>query len=65
MFFKLFLALNQAKNEVQNLSKLKIMKYFKTAESKSFGEAKAKLGDDVSYGDLRMGLSYLESLEKT
>jgi hypothetical protein len=43
----------------------KIMKYFKTAESKSFGEAKTKLGDEVSYGDLRMGLSYLESLKKT
>ena len=42
----------------------KITSYFKTAESKSFGEAKSKLGDEVSYGELRMVLSYLESLEK-
>ena len=41
----------------------KITDYFKSAESKSFGEAKAALGDEVSYGELRMGLSYLESLK--
>lgn len=45
-------------------AKLKIISdYFKTAESKSFGEAKTALGDDITYGELRMGLSYLESLE--
>jgi len=41
----------------------KIMAYFEKTESKSFGEAKAHFGSDVSYGELRMALSYLESLE--
>jgi len=45
--------------------KLKIITdYFEKAESKSFGDAKAALGDNVSYGELRMGLSYLESLNE-
>ncbi|MEZ5103801.1 MAG: helix-turn-helix domain-containing protein [Draconibacterium sp.] len=39
----------------------KITNYFKEAENKSFGEAKSKLGDEVTYGELRMGLSYIES----
>lgn len=39
----------------------KITDYFEKAESKSFGEAKTALGDDISYGELRMGLSYFES----
>jgi hypothetical protein len=42
----------------------KITNYFEKAESKSFGEAKTHLGADVSYGELRMALSYLESLEE-
>ncbi|WP_346862130.1 helix-turn-helix domain-containing protein [uncultured Draconibacterium sp.] len=41
----------------------KITDYFVKTENKSFGEAKAHFGDEVSYGELRMGLSYLESLE--
>lgn len=41
----------------------KITDYFKSTENKSFGEAKNVLGDEISYGELRMGLSYLESLE--
>lgn len=41
----------------------KITQYFKTTESKSFGEAKVHFGDEVSYGELRMGLSHIESLE--
>jgi len=40
-----------------------IVAYFKKVESKSFGEAKTHFGDEVSYGELRMGLSFLESLE--
>jgi len=40
----------------------KIVAYFKTAENKSFGEAKTFFGDEVTYGEMRMGLSYLESL---
>ncbi|NQU52649.1 MAG: helix-turn-helix domain-containing protein [Bacteroidetes bacterium] len=39
----------------------KITQYFKSTDNKSFGEAKAKLGDEVSYSELRMGLSYLGS----
>ncbi|MCY1720407.1 helix-turn-helix domain-containing protein [Prolixibacteraceae bacterium Z1-6] len=42
----------------------KITAYFEKMENKSFGEAKAHFGDEVSYGELRMGLSYLESLQK-
>ncbi len=42
----------------------KIVDYFKSVENKSFGEAKSHFGDEVSYGEMRMGLSYLESLRK-
>ncbi len=42
----------------------KITEYFKKTEDKSFGIAKTHFGDEVSYGELRMGLSYLESPEK-
>ena len=41
-----------------------IIDYFKSTDNKSFGEAKTQLGDKVTYSELRMGLSYLESLEK-
>ncbi len=41
----------------------KITDYFEKAENKSFVEAKAHFGADVSYGELRMALSYLESFE--
>ena len=40
----------------------RIVTYFKKTENKSFGEAKIFFGDEVSYGEMRMGLSYLESL---
>jgi uncharacterized protein YpbB len=40
----------------------KIVAYFKNTDNKSFGEAKLFFGDEVSYGEMRMGLSYLESL---
>ena len=40
----------------------KIVNYFRKAEDKSFGAAKTYFQDEVSYGELRMGLSYLESL---
>ncbi len=43
----------------------KITDYFKSANNKSFGDAKVHFGDAISYGELRMGLSYLESLEQT
>jgi lambda repressor-like predicted transcriptional regulator len=42
----------------------KIVDYFKNAQNKSFGEAKIFFGDEVSYGELRMGLSYMERLEE-
>ena len=41
----------------------KIVDYFNKAENKSFSEAKNHFGDEVSYGEMRMGLSYLESLK--
>jgi uncharacterized protein YpbB len=41
----------------------KIVEYFKSAENKGFGEAKNHFGDEVSYSELRMGLSYLDSLK--
>lgn len=41
----------------------KIVQYFESVENKSFGAAKTALGDAVTYGELRMGLSYLESLK--
>ncbi len=39
----------------------KIVAYFKSAESKSLGEAKISFGDEISYSELRLGLSYMES----
>ena len=42
----------------------KIVDYFKSVENKSFGEAKNHFGDEVSYGEMRMGLSYLEGLNQ-
>jgi len=39
----------------------KITLYFEKADNKSFSEAKVHFGDSVSYGELRMALSYLES----
>jgi hypothetical protein len=51
-------------NQFLNKEKLeKITAYFKTAENKSFSEAKTFFGDEVSYGEMRMALSYLESLK--
>ncbi len=41
----------------------KIVAYFKTAENKSFGEAKTFFGDEVTYGEIRIGLSYIERVE--
>lgn len=41
----------------------KITAYFEKAETKSFNEAKVHFGAEVGYGELRMALSYLESLE--
>lgn len=41
----------------------KIVAYFKSVENKGFGEAKTYFGDEVSYSELRMGMSYLEYLE--
>ncbi len=40
----------------------KIVGYFKKTENKSFGEAKSHFGDEVSYSELRMALSYLENI---
>jgi hypothetical protein len=41
----------------------KIVGYFKSVENKGFNEAKNHFGEEVSYSELRMGLSYLESLK--
>ena len=38
----------------------KVLVYFKETDSKSFGEAKSHFGDKVSYGELRLVVSYLE-----
>ena len=38
----------------------KIAEYFEKAEDKSFGAAKSHFGEEVSYGELRIGLSYWE-----
>lgn len=43
----------------------KIAGYFEKAEDKSFGVAKSHFGNDVSYGELRIGLSYWEWKEQT
>ena len=40
----------------------RIVGYFKTAENKSFSDAKTFFGDEVSYGEMRIVLSHLESL---
>ncbi len=51
-------------NQFLNEEKLKkIVGYFKSVENKGFNEAKNHFGDAVSYSELRMGLSYLESLK--
>ena len=39
----------------------KIVAYFKDTEEKNLSPAREALGEDFSYSDLRMGLSYLES----
>ena len=39
----------------------RIADYFGKAEDKSFGTAKGHFGSEVSYGELRIGLSYWES----
>ena len=39
----------------------KIVNYFENAENRNLSPARETLGEDFSYGDLRMGLSYLES----
>lgn len=38
----------------------KILEYFNNSEDKNLSPAKEKLGENFSYGDLRMGLSYWE-----
>ena len=38
----------------------KAVAYFEGVEDKSFGIARGKLGDDFSYGELRMVTCYLE-----
>ncbi len=42
----------------------KIEAYFAKADNTSFTEAKLALGDDISYGDIRMVLSYVKSKEE-
>ncbi|WP_347839761.1 helix-turn-helix domain-containing protein [uncultured Draconibacterium sp.] len=39
----------------------KIAAYFEKTDDKSFGTAKGHFGNEVSYGELRIGLSYFES----
>ncbi|HPE76362.1 MAG TPA: AAA family ATPase [Draconibacterium sp.] len=41
----------------------KIVDYFNSVKNRGFNEAKSHFGDEVSYSELRMGLSYLESLK--
>ncbi|WP_167619560.1 helix-turn-helix domain-containing protein [Maribellus sediminis] len=41
----------------------KIVDYFKNNEERNLGSAREALGAAFTYGDLRMGLSYLESLQ--
>lgn len=41
----------------------KIVEYFKSVKNRGFNEAKSHFGDEVSYSELRMGLSYLEGLK--
>lgn len=50
----------------QFLSKEKVEKitaYFRNAENRNLAPARETLGEEFSYSDLRMGLSYLESSE--
>ena len=42
----------------------KIVSYFQSTDNKSFNEARSVLGEEFSYGELRIGLSYLESLQE-
>ncbi len=42
----------------------KMLEYFESVENKSFGAAKARFGEAITYGELRMAMSYLESLNK-
>lgn len=42
----------------------KLIEYFKSAENQGLSLAKEKLGDEMSYGELKIGLSYLEFLKK-
>jgi hypothetical protein len=42
----------------------KIVEYFKNADNRNLTPAVKALGEEFSYSDLRMGLSYLESDEK-
>jgi len=41
----------------------KIVAYFKSVENKGFGEAKTFFGDEVSYSELRMGMSYMDRMK--
>ncbi|HRX10783.1 MAG TPA: AAA family ATPase [Draconibacterium sp.] len=41
----------------------KIVDHFRSVKNRGFNEAKSHFGDEVSYSELRMGLSYLESLK--
>ncbi|MFV0592773.1 MAG: helix-turn-helix domain-containing protein [Draconibacterium sp.] len=41
----------------------KILEYFRNTPDKNLSPAREALGEDFSYADLRMGLSYLESLK--
>lgn len=43
----------------------KIVDYFNFSETKSLGIAKENFGDELNYSELRMGLSYMEFLEKS
>jgi len=43
----------------------KIVAYFKSTNDRNLSAAREALGSDFSYGDLRMGLSYLESKQNS
>ena len=43
----------------------KIVAFFKSTNDRNLSVARNALGDDFSYGDLRMGLSYLESKQNS
>jgi ribonuclease D len=42
----------------------KLIEYFKSTENQGLSFAKEKLGDEMTYGELKIGLSYLEFLKK-